>query len=69
MVCPEFDLLTDIEKRIYAGKLLHAVQNDSNHFEIGRLIIELATKDGLFTNVVFHPSEENNIDNNKNDSL
>lgn len=66
MVCPEYDLLTDIEKRIYTGKLIHAVQNDSRLFYVGTAIIETATKEGLFANVVFHPSETNlNLDNNE----
>lgn len=69
MVCPEYDLLTDIEKRIYIGKLIHAVQNRSGCFLVGEAIIETAAKHGVFDNVIFHPSEETNIDNNKNDSL
>lgn len=65
MVCPEYDLLTGIEKRIYTGKLIHAVQNNSGCFLVGGSIIETAAKHGLFDNVIFHPSEENNIDNEK----
>lgn len=65
MVCKEYSDFSSIEKILYTSKLIHAVQNDSNLFFAGSLIIDAATKEGLFTNVVFHPSEENNIYNNK----
>lgn len=68
MVCPEYDLLSEIEKRIYTGKLLHAVQNNSRFFQMGQELIKMATAKGVFEKVIFHPSEENNLNNENNEA-
>lgn len=54
MICKEFLELEPIEQSTYLGKLIHAVQNDSEFFKLGKQLIELAEIKGLFDKVKFH---------------
>ena len=55
MICNEYLNLDPLEQSLYTGKLIHAVQNDSEFYKLGKQLIELAEIKGLFEKVKFHP--------------
>lgn len=63
MICTEYDGLEPMEKSIFIGKIVHAVQNDSELFKAGLKLIVEATEKGVFDKVVFLPNHQN--DNNE----
>ena len=54
-VCKEYEVLSDIERAIYMGKVVHCIQSNSKMFEIGQRIIRMCEKDGIFDGVKFMP--------------
>lgn len=58
MICKEYSELSPLEQSYYVGKLIHAVQNDSTFFEIGKSLIEYAENEGVFDKVKFHPERK-----------
>lgn len=55
MICKEYDGLEPIEKSIFIGQIVHAIQNDSEFFNRGMELINEAAAKGIFDKVVFHP--------------
>lgn len=55
MICKEYESLGPFEKSIYIGQLIHAVQNESEFYELGKDLIMLATLKGIYRSVKFHP--------------
>ena len=55
MLCPEYVGLEPIEQSIYIGKIVHAIQNDSEFYNKGLEMIVDATNKGVFDKVKFHP--------------
>lgn len=55
MICEEFESLNPLERVNYIGEIIHSVQNDGALFNIGKEIIELAKRKGLFEGVIINP--------------
>ena len=66
MLCNNYNELSHVDKIIYIGELLHAVQSDDHLFDLGTLIIGSARDKGLFEGVVILPDHIKGEDNNEN---
>ena len=62
MICKKYSDLSPYEKIMFIGKLTHACMNDDTYYEMGKEIIDWATTDGLFENVIIMPENKNNQD-------
>lgn len=59
MVCTNFSKLSPREKVIFIGELTHACMNDSEMYEMGVSLIQIATARGIFDNVKIMPESDN----------
>ena len=66
MLCNNYNNLSHVNKIIYIGELLHAVQSDDDLFDLGNLIICNTKDKGLFEGVVILPDHLKDDDNNIN---
>lgn len=55
MLHQKYNQLQPLEKVIFTGKLLHAVMNKEQFFDVAQAIIDTATIEGLFDNVEIMP--------------
>ena len=58
MLCEKYERLLPIERVVLIGKLLHAMQSDSEFFDKSVRIIRAAKKRGLFDNIKILPNLE-----------
>jgi hypothetical protein len=64
MNCEEFMVLSEMEKAIFIGQLVHVCQSDPVLFEAGKKLIERGERKGLFKGVKLFPSSPTPIENN-----
>ena len=55
MICNHYSNLTPIEKVVYIGELIHAVQSNDRFYNLGKFIIGLAKEEGIFDGVTILP--------------
>jgi len=68
MNCENFLELSEWEQSLYLASLIHVCQSDNVLFKIGKDVIELGRKRGLFDGVKIFPEHLNN-QNNDTDNL
>lgn len=59
MLCEEFQNMTPYEKSLFNGQLLHVCMNDSAMLQMGKDLIELGMRKGLFDNATILPDVPN----------
>lgn len=69
MICDKFNNLSPLEKVLFVGELIHAVQFDETSYTIGQEIISLAKRKGIFEGVVINPIANEDLDRKIKDSL
>lgn len=55
MLCLNYQKLTPKERRDFIGEIVHCVQEDDELYELGKEIIRLGYKWGMFEGVTINP--------------
>jgi hypothetical protein len=63
MLCKSYFELTPVERILFIGELTHACMCDDDLYELGKKLIELGMKKGIFNNVNILP-EDNKLNDN-----
>lgn len=58
-LCDKYFNLTPIERVSLVGELVHAIQSDSEIFDMAENIIKLAMLKGVYTDVKILPEQQN----------